>query len=1118
MWYVDEALLRSIVGLTHGPHPLQDRSSIDGFCQILSKALHSESFVAKLDATTARLCSETTEHRNAALLKACSGVCSEDEAIRIIWLPDYGSAVVCRLSEFFKWHINLVCLDEWSLSTHHPADYTSFSHGFAVLAFADTIADIDLFCKCFKTTVENAQQRLVKLKKKQNTPSVVEAALEDALSALEIIARKKTTIKDALIFLEENGVWNLPRGGFTDVGRHYGAERRDTCWPLVEGVFRMLLEWSPVEECAVPKCYELFSACLILWLTKQQLKLTCRMLNDCMEVRGATGANSSPRMGLYQWTHERSNGRQVYKHETRNDYLYHIAANGGQWMIGPTVGEDAGWLQVGNESAERPDEISGGWQDHDGKEKEWVAAAGVTVVARAHIGRGVTAQINTVMQLLALASQKGAVLSGDFGLEMSEYARQCTQYRQTLVNAHNVYTETQSKCFNLPSKISMPTSLLHLDVREPKSKQVGVNREQVEARAQTNINWLPLLEPLAVSGETEASLEYVSAIVTWLNHPKIASDSKITCQIVLRNVEHYFYHNVRFLETQLQVPGTDAYPEALMTILEKYRMAVSVFRTLNTHAQLRVEVMSRELLVVWIVKCLVDKSTRTKYQSISDSIQFGSALQWQDLRHLVLADKLAMDASLCVCIYLRHITTARPLFSLAQEDSTFTLAFEFASRDQTLKGVWTTESAAAAKRQEDHWEEVKGKQDLVRKLNRELRGLKNDESALESEIETYTYSERFERNVKAAEKNDVQAKIRHKKLEIKRASVAPDAIFQPLPARETRAMRVLFFLHMPKHFRMLSQVVLMAQQMLLPKDSLFEHTALCARDNILSDVDDVIGARAAKTSWLEYYNSHSPTMLSCETPICLWSDLAPPEPRFVYKPDVMDYNFSGEGIWHPDDLTPRMMWAGGGFVLDKRRPKWFNPFAPIPDMWVVENFTERLPGEASSELQWVLPQYGAKTESSRGNKAIASQHLKPFWLNKPQFLHFGVIRAFPQQQLRKLCTSLHDRDLPLVHPAIHTLFRQTLYHTGDICEDEDPTFAWKSDQLVTGKVLCTLHEELIGLARELRTTPRNHAAVLLLGEVAAYLSQWDDQGHADARSVAREFAGVQFSNCVLFLY
>jgi hypothetical protein len=117
-----------------------------------------------------------------------------------------------------------------------------------------------------------------------------------------------------------------------------------------------------------------------------------------MEVRGATGANSSPHMGLYQWTHERSNGRQVYKHETNDYYLYHTAGTGGTWWIGTTVGEAAGndtvgeafgWLYVDNESAERPDEISGGWQEGDGK--AWAAAAGVTVVARAHIGRGVTA-------------------------------------------------------------------------------------------------------------------------------------------------------------------------------------------------------------------------------------------------------------------------------------------------------------------------------------------------------------------------------------------------------------------------------------------------------------------------------------------------------------------------------------------------------------------------------------------------------------------------------------------------------------------------------------------------------------------------------------------------------
>lgn len=61
----------------------------------------------------------------------------------------------------------------------------------------------------------------------QRTPAMIEALLEDAKAALE----------DS----ERDVVENIPRGGFTDVGRHTGGEPRDTAWPLVREVFRVRL-------------------------------------------------------------------------------------------------------------------------------------------------------------------------------------------------------------------------------------------------------------------------------------------------------------------------------------------------------------------------------------------------------------------------------------------------------------------------------------------------------------------------------------------------------------------------------------------------------------------------------------------------------------------------------------------------------------------------------------------------------------------------------------------------------------------------------------------------------------------------------------------------------------
>ena len=43
---------------------------------------------------------------------------------------------------------------------------------------------------------------------------------------------------------------------------------------------------------------------------------------DCMEVTGAE--RKANKMGVYEWTGRRSNGRRVYKHAKQMVYLYHV--------------------------------------------------------------------------------------------------------------------------------------------------------------------------------------------------------------------------------------------------------------------------------------------------------------------------------------------------------------------------------------------------------------------------------------------------------------------------------------------------------------------------------------------------------------------------------------------------------------------------------------------------------------------------------------------------------------------------------------------------------------------------------------------------------------------------
>ena len=80
-----------------------------------------------------------------------------------------------------------------------------------------------------------------------------------------------------------------------------------------------------------------------------------------------------------------------------------------------------------------------------------------------------------------------------------------------------------------------------------------------------------------------------------------------------------------------------------------------------------------------------------------------------------------------------------------------------------------------------------------------------------------------------------------------------------------------------------------------------------------------------------------------------------------------------------------------------------------------------------------MEQFGSNARADRGNWPEATQDKTPQWLaSKQQYFAFGTLRAYPKQQLRKMCAYLHEGSLPLDQPSVHTLLKQTLFHIGDV--------------------------------------------------------------------------------------
>lgn len=312
-------------------------------------------------------------------------------------------------------------------------------------------------------------------------------------------------------------------------------------------------------------------------------------------------------------------------------------------------------------------------------------------------------------------------------------------------------------------------------------------------------------------------------------------------------------------------------------------------------------------------------------------------------------------------------------------------------------------------------------------------------------------------------------------------------------------MVVLFWLQMPGDYQRFSRLCFTAQQLLLPRSSKVSHS-----EDESVDINAKVKAEAPRTYWCNYYERESTarTTFARDTKVVLGSHGKVISGQW-YPASVRQFTKPSDGVWHPDDLKPVMFWFGGGFNLDDRGIGCFDPFRAMPPPVRVQLFTVQLHG-LEKKMQWAVEQHGEHSKPERGNVPEARQDIKLGWLaRKPDFLTFGALRAYPKQQMRKVIAALNDSLLPLDHPAVRLLLLQTFYHVGELSNDVVLSPVWRTDLAEHGgwKVLC---EELDGSAEVLRYKPREHAAALVLGEIAAHASQW----HDGCRAVARKFAQI----------
>jgi hypothetical protein len=266
----------------------------------------------------------------------------------------------------------------------------------------------------------------------------------------------------------------------------------------------------------------------------------------------------------------------------------------------------------------------------------------------------------------------------------------------------------------------------------------------------------------------------------------------------------------------------------LVAVLDYYRQILRAFREAEGGAKARVlvELRSREMLVVWVVFCLVHHDCKTSYSALA--AMFGVPIRWGDLRHECLEDREAWEAAGRVRGYLEANTVeGSELFQLSKPVPTLRFAEAFASQDAGMCEVLNLEKEDAGDRKAEYWAAVQEKRDLSATLREKIAKLEESVETLNGQQEEIKRKLRVGEYPDAAEGQKEERKINRqidlaklhlidRKRELANAQQVPPAVLQPLPAQDELANRVIFMLTMPLQLRLLARLSALAQQMLLP--------------------------------------------------------------------------------------------------------------------------------------------------------------------------------------------------------------------------------------------------------------------------------------------------------------
>ncbi len=648
--------------------------------------------------------------------------------------------------------------------------------------------------------------------------------------------------------------------------------------------------------------------------------------------------------------------------------------------------------------------------------------------------------VTCCMQMLQSATLKAAELAAS-GHNMSAFEASCAAARGSIEHAvqqrqwqvaqrselppvnnmapHDHHQQQKQQLFG---SLSAPQGTIPALLSPPSSQQ---GRGSAVQRA-AQLLGLPPAPPAHQAPLTEA----LQQLQQLLKQAEPAAADSPTVQHALCSVERHLFTQALagFGASAGSRVASEQDALVLEHVVDAYRLTLHRFLGCEvSKAYMRVERRRRGVLVQWVAYCMLLQATRD-HPVLG---QYGSALSYADLQYLVLSDKLAVDAALAMAAYLRQQQQpAGSMFSLGDGGkATFAMAAEYVAGCQQLSAIVQQHQADAQARIEAHWAEVQRKQQqlpgLCRRLSEAQASLDRASTRLaQLEIKYSDYGKKSKpqdlKQLRVEVDSNLRPQVSFAARQVQQGEEPPAPVIQPLPKELVPARQWVFFLHMPPLLRRLARCGFLAQQLLLPLPA----DAATAQ---------AIAAPSYPTSLAQHCNQRqatwgfsSPQHKATEGSVMLYSSSSVPYTSSLGPSSVESFESEADAVWWPDSMKPAMAWRGSGSTADGQISSgFFNPWGHVSDQAIQLAFTEQLPAD-TQQLQWAMHTGSSRATvpAVRGNWGVATHSTRPGWLSKPGCLAFTDLRSYPLGQLRRLCTALRERQLPLGRPEVQALVKQ----------------------------------------------------------------------------------------------